>query len=263
MDKLNSHLNPHMKKPYHSAIQAAMRLARKKINRYYSLTDLSSVYHITMGKLIYLSFCSHSDFDFCLVLHPGLKLEYFRQQNWEEYWISNAEHLVCEEYIISYEGKEGLKATVPDAVSHCYSTHPICLTTILQDGDSNNNGFTTFVNILVTKVVASRTSEDDRYLRKLVENVKDPLKWWIANKHVYPKLFHMVLDFLSIPGIFLSLSLFIHSQLLTRFVVATSTAVKCVFSQGRQFLSSTHNHLHPLSIHALLCLGSLGCNDFV
>ncbi|KIM83857.1 hypothetical protein PILCRDRAFT_53538, partial [Piloderma croceum F 1598] len=48
MDKLNSHLNPHTKKPYHSAIQAAMRLARKKINRYYSLTDLSSVYRIAM-----------------------------------------------------------------------------------------------------------------------------------------------------------------------------------------------------------------------
>ena len=116
MDKLNSHLNPHTKKPYHSAIQAAMRLAHKKINRYYSLTDLSSVYRIAMGKLKYLSFFGHSDFDFCLVLHPGLKLEYFRQQNWEEDWISNAEDLVCQEYFINYKGKEGPKATAPDAV---------------------------------------------------------------------------------------------------------------------------------------------------
>jgi hypothetical protein len=50
MDKLNSHLKPSKKKPYHPAIQAAMKLARKKINRYYSQTDLSSVYRIAMGK---------------------------------------------------------------------------------------------------------------------------------------------------------------------------------------------------------------------
>jgi hypothetical protein len=50
MDKLDSHLNPSTQKPYHPAIQAAMKLARKKINRYYSQTDLSSVYRIAMGK---------------------------------------------------------------------------------------------------------------------------------------------------------------------------------------------------------------------
>jgi hypothetical protein len=50
MDKLDSHLNPTTKKPYHPAIQAVMKLARKKINRYYSMTDLSSAYQIAMGK---------------------------------------------------------------------------------------------------------------------------------------------------------------------------------------------------------------------
>jgi len=35
MDKLDNHLNPHTKQPYHPAIKAAMKLARKKINRYY------------------------------------------------------------------------------------------------------------------------------------------------------------------------------------------------------------------------------------
>ena len=52
MDKLDGHLNPRTKKQYHPAIRAAIRLARKKINRYYSLTDLSSVYRIAMGNLI-------------------------------------------------------------------------------------------------------------------------------------------------------------------------------------------------------------------
>ena len=51
--------------------------------------------------------------------------------------------------------------------------------------------------------------------------------------------------------------------LLIVFLVATSTAVKRVFSQGRQLLSFTQNHLHASSIRAFLCLGSWGCNDLI
>ena len=50
MDKLNNHLNPATKKPYHPAIQAAVKLARNKLNWYYSMTDLSSAYQIAMGN---------------------------------------------------------------------------------------------------------------------------------------------------------------------------------------------------------------------
>jgi hypothetical protein len=49
MDKINSALNRQTKQPYHSAIQAAMKLAAKKLDRYYSLTDLSDAYRIAMG----------------------------------------------------------------------------------------------------------------------------------------------------------------------------------------------------------------------
>lgn len=42
----------------------------------------------------------------CLVvLHPGLKLEYFRQHEWQEEWIEQAENMVREEYIGTYEDK--------------------------------------------------------------------------------------------------------------------------------------------------------------
>jgi hypothetical protein len=40
-----------------------------------------------------------------LVLHPGLKLEYFRIQDWEDEWIDVAENLVREEYIDAYENR--------------------------------------------------------------------------------------------------------------------------------------------------------------
>jgi hAT family C-terminal dimerisation region len=62
-----------------------------------------------------------------------------------------------------------------------------------------------FANISVTKKVGSRVSEIEKYLRKPVEHVKDPLKWWETNRCVYPKLARMATDFLSIPGKFLSL----------------------------------------------------------
>jgi hypothetical protein len=48
-----------------------------------------------------------------LVLHPGLKLEYFRQQDWEEEWVNNAENLVREAYIIHYKGKKSPATPVP------------------------------------------------------------------------------------------------------------------------------------------------------
>ena len=108
----------------------------------------------------------------------------------------------------------------------------------------NDDDYTTFGNISVTKHIRLCSSELQEYLQKPVENVKDPLKWWVANRHVSTSsLHHMALDYLSIP--------------------AMSIAVECVFSQGCQLLSFTHNRLHVSSIRAFLCLGSWGHNDLV
>ena len=111
MDKLDRHLNPSTKRKYSAPILAAMKLAKKKMNRYYSLTDSSTVYRITM------------------VLHPGLKLEYFWQHNWEQGWIDEAEDLTREEYIRTYEDKvESFEDTVevPDDMQVPYMHNPYC-----------------------------------------------------------------------------------------------------------------------------------------
>jgi hypothetical protein len=50
MDKLVDALNPQTQDNYHPAILAAMQLAKKKMDRYYSLTDSSEVYRIAMGE---------------------------------------------------------------------------------------------------------------------------------------------------------------------------------------------------------------------
>ena len=38
-----------------------------------------------------------------VVLHPGLKLQYFRMQNWEKEWVEAAENLTREEYLDHYK----------------------------------------------------------------------------------------------------------------------------------------------------------------
>ncbi|KAG2030878.1 hypothetical protein BDR03DRAFT_811169, partial [Suillus americanus] len=58
------------------AIRAALSLAKRTLNRYYSLTNSSKVYRIAM------------------VLHPHHKLSYFKSTGWEEEWIETAETLV-------------------------------------------------------------------------------------------------------------------------------------------------------------------------
>jgi hypothetical protein len=49
MDRLDSNLNPTSHAMYHPAVITAMRLARNKMNRYYSASDDSSAYRIAMG----------------------------------------------------------------------------------------------------------------------------------------------------------------------------------------------------------------------
>jgi hypothetical protein len=56
-----------------------------------------------------------------LVLHPGLKLEYFRQHDWEKEWIEQAETMVREEYRATYE-----KHTASEDMSDESSPATVC-----------------------------------------------------------------------------------------------------------------------------------------
>ena len=214
MDQIDSGLNTQANRPLHTSIKVAMKLAQRKINRYYSLTDLSSIYRISMGMLLSCSsLCALISFQ---VLHPGLKLEYFRQHEWEAEWIEAAEDLVREEYSQHYKDKD---ATVQGDNGTTLST-----STSVAD----------FGNISVAQ--PSKVSEMDRYLREPVENTADPLKWWFQNQLSYLTLSRMALDYLIVP--------------------ATSTGVERVFSLGRQLLPFMRCRLSVASMRAYLCLGS-------
>ncbi|KAJ8591967.1 hypothetical protein M405DRAFT_684886, partial [Rhizopogon salebrosus TDB-379] len=65
----NGILNTHVLDP---AIRAALKLAKRTLNRYYSLTDASETYRVAM------------------VLHPQNKLQYFRNAGWETEWVTTA-----------------------------------------------------------------------------------------------------------------------------------------------------------------------------
>ncbi|TFK59205.1 hypothetical protein BDN72DRAFT_752156, partial [Pluteus cervinus] len=54
------------------AIRSAIILAKRTLNKYYSLTDQSSAYRIAM------------------ILHPRHKLKYFEQAGWDTEWIAEA-----------------------------------------------------------------------------------------------------------------------------------------------------------------------------
>ncbi|KAG1782401.1 hypothetical protein EV702DRAFT_920180, partial [Suillus placidus] len=69
---------------YSPSIRAAVRLAKKTLDRYYELTNTSEVYRIAM------------------ILHPRHKLTYFKSTGWEQDWIRTAETLVRDEFERSY-----------------------------------------------------------------------------------------------------------------------------------------------------------------
>jgi hypothetical protein len=135
MDTLSDMLNHETGIEYHPAILQAMSLAKKKINHYYSLTDSSAPYRIAMGKQVYKATARNLLMQSLLVLHPGLKLEYFCCHDWEEEWIGQAENMVHKEYIATYENKS---KSAQDAVNVNTPNAKVCCTHMHMTSTHNN-----------------------------------------------------------------------------------------------------------------------------
>ncbi|EJD38751.1 hypothetical protein AURDEDRAFT_71892, partial [Auricularia subglabra TFB-10046 SS5] len=63
---------------FNNAIRAALQLAKRMLNRYYSLTDSSDTYRIAMGQFFLPVTANRPINVHETVLHPRHKLEYFR-----------------------------------------------------------------------------------------------------------------------------------------------------------------------------------------
>lgn len=102
----------------------------------------------------------------------------------------------------------------------------------------------------------SAVDELQLYLTTEHEDVANPISWWYEKRNTYPRLYHMALDYLNIPGTFS-----VHWSLIsliydTIVVIATSVEVERLFSQGCLVLSHTRSRLSVNSTRALICLGS-------
>jgi hypothetical protein len=187
------------------SIRAALSLGHNLLYKYYKLTDLSDVYRIAMS----MSPCaiSYPLLIALLVLHPGHKTRYFKKAGMDDAWISKAIEMVHEEFERAYADY-----SQPESNNEHGNSSPRTNRSSAYDSDGSN-GFLKFN-------LDSDSDSDDassgphalqdeltRYLSSdRVKDVKDPLKWWHENQHVYPKLYRMARDYLLIPGMY---SLFI------------------------------------------------------
>ncbi|KAF5377290.1 hypothetical protein D9615_006461 [Tricholomella constricta] len=149
------------------AIRAALSLAKKTLNKYYTLSDSSEVYRITM------------------ILHPSFKLRYFESMGWDVEWIDTAREIIETEFARSYTGKYSLTPTAEHA------TKP--------KSQLPTNIFDTlpaFSGARAQPIV----DELAAYLAQPTENIVDALKWWVAKKTIWRNLARMALDYLSIPA---------------------------------------------------------------
>lgn len=108
MDHIERHLaSAAIDKKYDSSIQAAINIGKTLLNRYYSLTDHSELYHIAMGKFLYVYFNNsiliYTMHTF-LVLHPSHKVDYFKMADWTDEWHETAAGIVRAEFECVYAG---------------------------------------------------------------------------------------------------------------------------------------------------------------
>ena len=84
---------------FNHAIRASLGVARKTLNRYYTLTDMYEVYQIAMvclrpPSLLFSAYILTFFFAPHIVLRPRHKLAYFKNAQWEEEWMDTASEIV-------------------------------------------------------------------------------------------------------------------------------------------------------------------------
>jgi hypothetical protein len=144
-----------------------------------------------------------------LVLHPRHKLEYFKQNNWDDASIEAAREIVQDEFDRSYwlldiEGDNS--TTRADRKSTVRLFFQVAKTFILNalmtciQAPASSEQMNIFDNLMDITSTPSSDDELQRYLAADVEDVKDGLMWWHERRSIFPRLSRMARDYLSIPG---------------------------------------------------------------
>lgn len=123
MDRIDAQLSTDILDPkYRPSVRVAVALGKKTLNKYYDWTDHSELYRISMSTSFYSTGTPGPSLMLALpiVLHPGHKLEYFRDNDWDEEWIDAAKEITRKEYERKYAGH--VKPDGPRTASGAAST---------------------------------------------------------------------------------------------------------------------------------------------
>ncbi|KNE93455.1 hypothetical protein PSTG_13178 [Puccinia striiformis f. sp. tritici PST-78] len=152
---------------YPPALRNACRLRLKKTNKYYSLTDSSPLYRIT------------------ILLHPSLSEEYFKLANWEPNWIAKAIRLARNMWWWVSQLNEIQPSLAQPKTTMLASLGSAAAA---RDGHSLSDPF----NMWLRGGLVLNNG-----------NPVNPLKWWMKQKrtgNTHGGLVHMALDVLSCPA---------------------------------------------------------------
>ncbi|OJT02143.1 hypothetical protein TRAPUB_7401 [Trametes pubescens] len=236
------------------AIRAAAQRGRVILDKYYSLTDDSIVYRIAM------------------ILHPRYKMQYFRDQDWEEEWIAAAVDLVRSEWTTYYKVEAHDAAPrAPSASADVVSASAAPATNIASSSrsapannvsanDAQSSAHTSaaatgsgrrsaqraarlpssqaLFATISNRSQAARQDELDAYLEAPpLSTVEDPLEYWdLVAKSSNSPLARMAIDFLT--------------------AQATSTDSERSFSHSRLTVSRLRHSLSDESVRTGTVLGS-------
>lgn len=103
MDLIDTHLgNTARDETLDVAIRTAVGFAKRTMNRYYRMSDMSSTYRTAVGEFPPACFLPRHPFPRVLALHPRHKLRYFEKAGWPKGWIKEVRDMVLQEYNTNY-----------------------------------------------------------------------------------------------------------------------------------------------------------------
>ncbi|OJT01847.1 hypothetical protein TRAPUB_10054, partial [Trametes pubescens] len=208
------------------SVRATAQRGRVILDKYYTLTDETMIYRLAM------------------ILHPGHKLQYFRDENWPEEWITEAVELLRAEWREYYkpapeEPEEApADAPAPSSKGKGKAAASGGRGTGRKSAQASTKNATTALFASISNAGKGTRDALEVYLEepKLL-TIKDPLEHWhMMSQSGDPSLARMALDFLSVP--------------------ATSTDAERAFSRGHLTVSRLRHSLNEESVRTSTVLGS-------
>jgi hypothetical protein len=149
------------------------------------------------------------------VLHPQHKLSYFAKADWDPSWIATARDIITEEFEHSYPETGDAEEVGDDVVEvesekvQIYSVDNVHL--LRKEIKVPGNIFDNLPALAMPRAT-ELLNELERYLATDPEHTDNVLQWWWERRSMFPRLSRMALDYLTIPGMFLTSRLFVHAK---------------------------------------------------